>query len=72
MGHLRTHATTSVADVAVDGLGRDARSFLLFIRDRVGLASTSPVEEMAKDRWDLRVFGPDGGWMHVGHLRQPW
>ncbi len=72
VSHLRTHAATSVADVPDDGLGRDARSFLLFIRDRVGLASTSPAEEMAKDRWDLRVFGRDSGWMHFGHLRQAW
>ena len=72
VGHLRTHAAISVADVVVDAMSRDARSFLLFIRDRVALASASPVEEMAKDRWDLRVFGHDGGWMHFGHLRQVW
>lgn len=72
VGHLRAHGATSVDDVAVDGLGRDARSFLLFLRDRVGLASTSPVEEMVKDRWDLRVFGRDGGWLHFGHLSQVW
>ena len=72
VGHLRTHAATSVAAVVVDAMPRDARSFLLFIRDRVALASTSPVDEMTKDRWDLRVFGRDGGWMHFGHLRQGW
>lgn len=72
VGHLRSLGPHSVADVAVDGLGRDARSFLLFVRDRVGLASTSPTAETVKDRWDLRVFGHNGGWMHFGHLRQVW
>ncbi len=72
VGHLRAQAAKGVADVAVDGLPRDARSFLLFTRDRVRLASTSPDEEMAKDRWDLRVFGRDGGRIHFGHLGQAW
>jgi integrase len=72
VGHLRAHGAEHVADVAVDGVGRDARSFLVFVRDRVGLASTSPVEEVAKDRWDLRVFDRPGGWMHFGHLSQRW
>ena len=72
VGHLRAQVAGSVADVAVDGLSRDARSFLRFVGDRVGLASTSPVDEEAKDRWDLRVFGRHGGWMHFGHLSQRW
>jgi integrase len=72
VGHLRAQEAESVSAVAVDGLPRDARSFLLFLRDRVGLASTSPVEEMAKDRWDLRVFGRSGGWLHFAHLSQTW
>jgi integrase len=72
VGRLRAHGASSVADVAVDGLPRDARSLLLFIRDRVTLASNSPLAEMAKDHWDLRVFGRDGGWMHFGHLSQAW
>ena len=72
VGHLRAQAAISAVDVAVDGLGRDARSFLLFTRDRVALASTSPDEEMAKDRWDLRVFGRHDGWMHFAHLSQAW
>ncbi len=46
--------------------------FSLFVRDRVALASTSALDEMAKDRWDLRVFGRHGGWMHFGHLSQRW
>jgi integrase len=72
VGRLRARGAISAADVAVDGLPRDARSFLLFIRDRVGLASTSPVEEMAKDCWDLRVLGRDGGRIQFGHLSQAW
>lgn len=72
VGRLRACGAITVADAAIDGLGRDARSFLVFVRDRVGLASTSPVEEMVKDRWDLRVFGRDGGWFHFGHLSQAW
>lgn len=72
VGHLRAHGATSVSDVAVEGLSRAGRSLLVFIRDRVALASTSPAEEIAKDRWDLRVFGSDGGWMNFGHLSQRW
>jgi integrase len=72
VGHLRAHQAERVTDVAVGVLGRDARSFLVFVRDRVGLASTTPAVEVAKDRWDLRVFGRPGGWMHFGHLSQRW
>src|SRR5205823_3708557 len=31
-----------------------------------------PGEEAARDRWDLRVFGYNGGWMHFDHLAQVW
>jgi integrase len=72
VNRLRVEEAASVASVAVDGLPRDARSFLVFTRDRVALASTSPAEEVGKDRWDLRVFGYAGGWMHFGQLSQPW
>ena len=72
VGRLRAQGAISAADVAADGLPRDARSFLLFIRDHVGLASTSPVKEMATDCWDLRVFGRAGGRLHFGHLSQAW
>jgi integrase len=72
VGRLRAGGAGGVADVALEGLARDARSFLLLARDRVALASTSPAEEMGKDRWDLRVFGHAGGWMHFGHMSQDW
>lgn len=74
VGHLREHGAVNVTDVDVDvgGLRRDARSFLLFVRDRVELASTSPDSEMAKDCWDLRVLGCDRGKIHFGHLSQTW
>ncbi len=62
----------AVSEVTLDGLPRDARSFLVFTAVSVELALTSPDAEMAKDRWDMRVFGRSGGWVHFAHLSQPW
>lgn len=72
VGQLRAEGVTCVFDVTVDGVSRDARSFLLFARDRVALASRSHEEEMSGDRWDMRVFGHAGGWIRFGHLSQGW
>ena len=72
VNRLRAEQATSVAEVPVEGLSRDARSFLAFTADQVALASTSPAEEATKDRWDLRVFGYKGGWVHFGQLGQSW
>jgi integrase len=72
VNRLRAEGAPSVTDVGLDGLARDARLFIAFVLDRVTLASTTPAEEVGKDRWDLRVFGRAGGWMHFGHLSQGW
>ncbi|MDQ6615273.1 MAG: hypothetical protein M3083_11125 [Actinomycetota bacterium] len=69
---LRAEQAANVSEATLDGLPRDARSFLVFTAASVELASTSPEAEMAKDRWDLRVFGRSGGWVHFGHLSQRW
>ena len=69
---LRSQGAGGVSEVSIEGLARDARSFILFARDRVTLASANPTAEMGKDRWDLRVFGCRGGTMPFGHLRQTW
>jgi integrase len=68
------HAETvsGLPAVAVEGLPRDARLFLAFTADRVALAATTPSDEMGKDRWDLRVFGYENGWIRFEHLTQPW
>ncbi len=72
VNRLRAEGAASVSDVVLDDLPRDARLFIAFVRDRVTLASTTPAQEMGTDRWDLRVFGRAGGWMHFGHLSQGW
>ena len=72
VNRLRAEQATRVAEVPVEGLSRDARSFLAFTADQVALASTSPAEEATKHRWDLRAFGYKGGWMHFGQLSQHW
>jgi integrase len=72
VNRLRAGQATSVAEVSVEGLSRDARSFLALTADQVALASTSPTEEAGKDRWDLRVFGYRSGWMHFDQLSQEW
>jgi integrase len=69
---LRAEQAANVSEATLDGLPRDARSFVVFTAASVELASTSPDVEMAKDDWDLRVFGRNGGWVHFGHLSQPW
>jgi len=69
---LRRLAVPSVLDLSIDHLDRDGRLFLAFARERVVLALASPATEVAKDDWDLRVFGRSGRRLHFGDIRQPW
>jgi integrase len=72
VNRLRAEQATTAGQVSGEGLACAARSFLAFTADQVALASTTPGEEATKDRWDLRVFGYAGGWMHFDHLSQGW
>ncbi len=68
----RAGTVSALSAGAVKALPRNARLFLAFAADRVALAATAPADEMAKDRWDLRVFGYERGWIRFGQLTQPW
>jgi len=69
---LHAQGAASVFDLSLDGVGDERRLFVLFTRDRLGLAAARPETEMAKDVWDLRVFGRAGRRLHFGRVSQAW
>jgi integrase len=69
---LRRVAAESIFGLSIDHLDQNARLFLAFARDWVSIALAGPDTEMAKDDWDLRVFGRGGGRLHFGRISQPW
>ena len=69
---LRRVAAPSILGLSIDHLDQNARVFLAFVRDWVSIALASPGTEIAKEDWDLRVFGRSGRRLHFGRISQPW
>jgi integrase len=69
---VRATRAVTLAELPLRSRPRDARLFVGFVVDRLGLALTSPEAEIRKDRWDMRVFGRRGGWINFAHLSQAW
>jgi hypothetical protein len=69
---VRATRAVTLAELPLRSMPRDARLFVSFVVDRLGLALTSPEVEIRKDRWDMRVFGRRGGWINFAHLSQTW
>lgn len=69
---LWAQGSASLFDLAVDHIHDERRLFVVFTRDRIGLALATPDTEAAKDDWDLRVFGRAGKGLHFGQIAQPW
>lgn len=69
---LHAQRADSVFDLTIDDVDDERRLFVLFTRDRLALAAARPETEMAKDVWDLRVFGRAGRRLHFGQVTQAW
>jgi len=71
---VRAQAVASVRELSM-GLITPATQihrFLTFTADQVTLALATPAREVAKDDWDLRVFGHVPGLLRFGPITQGW
>lgn len=64
--HLRDAAASSLADFDPSGLADPPRRFLVLTTRSIARLDTDADTEVAKDVWDLRVFGHSGRLSFVG------
>lgn len=71
--HLRKTDAVSVLDLDPDQAGgRYPRENLWFFTDRLRWLTGAVEEEIAADRWDLRLFGKEVGRLQFSQISQPW